>query len=297
MTKSSFCGYIALVGRPNVGKSTLLNQLIGQKLSITSKKPQTTRHRILGINTDGRYQFIFVDTPGVQQTHKNAMNRMMNKAARFAIFDVDIICFVIEGLQFKEEDEAVLAEIKKTKTPVILVINKVDTIEHKDSLLSHIAKLSQLHEFKAVVPLSAKKKQNIEPLENTLKELLPESPHFYYDDQVTDRSTRFVISEFIREKVFRLSGQELPYATSVVIDSMKTEPTICRIHATIFVERESHKRMIIGKGGAKLKEIGMEARKSIEVMLEKKVFLSLWIKIRQGWSDDDRVLNELGYDE
>ncbi len=297
MQQESYCGYIALVGRPNVGKSTLLNRLLGQKISITSRKPQTTRHRILGIRTDKPHQYVYVDTPGIHEKKKNAMNRLMNKAAFYAIHDVDVICFVVDGLHFREEDEMVLNEIKKTEVPVILAINKVDKIANKAELLTYIDSIRKRHNFSEIVPISAKGGDNVDSLEETFKSYLPKGPHLFYDHQLTDRSTRFVISEFIREKVFRLSGQELPYATSVEIEKMETDDKLCKIHALILVERDSHKRMIIGKNGTKLKEIGTDARKSIEILLDKKVYLSLWVKVKQGWSDDERILKQLGYDD
>lgn len=293
----TYCGYVAFLGKPNVGKSTLLNRLLGQKLSITSKKPQTTRHRILGIHSDETHQLVYVDTPGVQQDHKNAMNRLMNKSAIYAMHDVDVAVFVIDGLTFADEDNLVLDELKKTKIPVILAINKVDKIKDKDRLLTHIQTLSEKHNFHAIFPLSAKHGDNVEALEAELKSLAPAGPHLYYHEQITDRSTKFIISEFIREKIFRLCGQELPYSTSVDIEKIVEEGKLTKVYALILVDKESHKRMIIGKHGQKLKDIGVDARKSIEILLDKKVFLSLWVKVKQGWSDDERVLKQLGYDD
>lgn len=292
----SYCGYIALIGRPNVGKSTLLNQLLGQKISITSAKPQTTRHRVLGISTKGAHQLVYVDTPGIHHKIKNAMNRVMNKTARYAIKDVDVIVFLVDGLAWKDDDNLVLDALKRTKKPVILAINKVDTIKDKNTLLPQIAALKEHYDFAHILPISAKTGFNIEPFERLLCESIPEGPHLFYPDQVTDRSQKFMVSEFIREKIFRLSGQELPYSVTIEIEAMKEEDGLVRINALILVEKESHKRMIIGKNGEKLKEIGSKARVDIEKMLDKKVFLALWVKVKQGWSDDERALKQLGYD-
>lgn len=297
MSEQQFCGYIALVGRPNVGKSTLLNRLLGQKISITSSKPQTTRHRVLGINTTGTHQFVYVDTPGMQDKTQKAINRMMNKAVSYAIHDVDIIVFLVDPDEWREEDERVLGMIKKASVPVILVINKVDRIKDKAALLPVIDKLQSQHDFHSVIPLSAKDGSNVEALQQSFKALLPKGPHLFYNDQVTDRSEKFLVSEYIREKIFRLTGQELPYAITVEIEKMKEEKGMMRIHALIWVDKESHKRMIIGKKGEKLKSVGQSARLDIEKMLNKKVYLALWVKVKQGWSDDERFLNQLGYGE
>lgn len=297
MSEQQFCGYIALVGRPNVGKSTLLNRLLGQKISITSSKPQTTRHRVLGINTLDTHQFVYVDTPGMQEKTQKAINRMMNKVVSYAIHDVDIILFLVDPDDWREEDERVLAMIKKATVPVLLLINKVDRVKDKAALLPVIDKLQSQHDFKAVIPLSAKHGHNIDALEEALKSLLPKGPHLFYDHQVTDRSEKFLVSEYIREKLFRLTGQELPYAITVEIEKMKEEKGVMRIHALIWVDKESHKRMIIGKNGEKLKSIGQSARLDIEKMLNKKVYLALWVKVKQGWSDDERFLKQLGYGE
>lgn len=295
MSKKQYCGYIALVGRPNVGKSTLLNRLLGQKISITSSKPQTTRHRVLGINTIENHQLVYVDTPGIHEQTTKAINRIMNKAAFYAIRDVDLIVFIVDPVVWKKEDEIVLEAIKNSSAPAVLVINKIDTVKDKDLLLPKINTLKSYHPFKEIVPLSAKTGLNIEGLEKYIIGATPEGPHLFYDDQVTDRSEKFLVSEFIREKLFRLTGQELPYAITVEIEKMKEEKGITQIHALIWVEKESHKRMIIGKKGEKLKEVGQKARMEIEKMLNKKVFLALWVKVKQGWSDDERFLKQLGY--
>ena len=293
---SSFCGYIALVGRPNVGKSTLLNCILEQKLSITSKKPQTTRHSILGIRTQNEYQFVYVDTPGIHQSNKKAMNRMMNKTAISVLRDVDVIAFIVDGTHWQEEDEYVLELIKNASAPCVLVINKVDKIVDKAQLLPWINEISQRHNFAAIIPISAKTGIQVDGLQNQLLTYLPEGPHLFPDDQVTDRSIKFLCAELLREKVFRFCGQELPYSVSVEIESFKEEEKLIRIHALIVVEKEGHKRMIIGDKGQKLKEMATEARKDMERMLDKKVFLQCWCKVKSGWADNERMLKQLGYD-
>ncbi|GGI91747.1 GTPase Era [Legionella impletisoli] len=293
---TSYCGYIALVGRPNVGKSTLLNHILEQKLSITSRKPQTTRHSILGIRTEGDYQFIYVDTPGIHQGQKKTINRMMNKTAISVLRDVDAIVFLIDGLQWKDEDEYVLNLIKQTNVPCFLAVNKVDKISEKDRLLPWIKSLSDRHDFKAIIPLSAKTGVGVENLQEQLKQVLPEGPHLFAEDQYTDRSVKFLCAELIREKIFRLCGQELPYSTTVDIESFKEEDGLVRIHALILVDKPNHKRMIIGDKGSKLKEIATSARLDMERMLDKKVFLQCWCKVKSGWLDDERLLKHLGYD-
>lgn len=293
---TSYCGYIALVGRPNVGKSTLLNHIIQQKLSITSKKPQTTRHSILGIRTEGEHQYVYVDTPGIHQTNKKAMNRMMNKTAISVLGDVDVIAFVVDGTHWEDEDEYVLDLIKKTKIPCILVVNKVDKIADKTQLLPWIEQISQRHEFVAIIPISAKTGVQVDELQAKLLNYLPEGPHLFPDDQITDRSTRFLCAEILREKVFRFCGQELPYSVTVDIESFKDEEKLVRIHALILVDKENHKPMVIGDKGQKLKEMATSARKDMEKMLDKKVFLQCWCKVKSGWSDDVRMLKQLGYD-
>ena len=293
---TQYCGYIAIVGRPNVGKSTLLNRLLGQKLSITSRKPQTTRHSILGITTQDDYQFVYVDTPGIHQNTKNAMNRLMNKTADVVIKDVDLIVFVVDTGKWLEEDELVLDKIKRTNIPCILVINKVDRVKDKQLMLPFIDKMKSLHQFEHIIPISAKQSINTEGLETLFKQYLPESPHLFDKNQITDRSQKFVMAELVREKVFRLCGQELPYSVTVEIEQFKLEEKLYRIAALIWVEKESHKQMVIGKKGAKLKDIGKSARIDMEKMLDKKVFLQLWVKVKTGWSDDERALKSLGYD-
>jgi GTP-binding protein Era len=292
----TYCGYIAFVGRPNVGKSTLLNRLLEQKISITSDKPQTTRHRILGLQTEDPYQFIYVDTPGIHRASKKAMNRMMNKTAISVLRDVDAIVFLVDALQWQPEDEDVLAYIKQVKVPCFLAINKVDKIADKGLLLPVLAAMGERHDFKAIVPLSAKTGRYVEHLKEELKSVLPEGPYLFSPDDVTDRPLRFLCAELLREKIFRLCGQELPYSCSVDIESYKEEESLIRIHALILVDKESHKRMIIGDKGQKLKDMASSARLDMERLLGKKVFLQCWCKVKSGWSDDERMLMQLGYD-
>ncbi len=293
---TSYCGYIALVGRPNVGKSTLMNYILQQKLSITSRKPQTTRHSILGIQTKDEYQFVYVDTPGIHQGSKKAMNRLMNKTANAVLSDVDVIAFVVDGTHWEEGDEYVLRLIKQAEVPCVLVVNKVDKIVDKSQMLPWLEEISQRHDFAAIIPLSAKTGVQVDNLQQKLQTYLPEGPHLFADDQFTDRSTRFLCAELLREKIFRLCGQELPYATTVDIESFKDEGELVRIHALILVEKDNHKRMIIGDKGKKLKDMATSARLDMERLLGKKVFLQCWCKVKSGWADDERLLKQLGYD-
>lgn len=293
---SSYCGYIALVGRPNVGKSTLLNRILEQKLSITSKKPQTTRHSILGIRTLADHQYVYVDTPGIHQGNKKAMNRMMNKTAISVLRDVDVIAFLVDGTHWEDEDEYVLGLIKQSEVPCILVVNKVDKIADKDKLLPWIESISQRHAFKAIIPLSAKTGVQVDDLQTQLLPYLPEGPHLFPDSQFTDRSTKFLCAELLREKIFRFCRQELPYSITVDIESFKEEGALVRIHALILVEKDNHKRMVIGDKGQKLKEMATGARIDMEKMLDKKVFLKCFCKVKSGWADDERILKQLGYD-
>lgn len=292
---TDYCGYIALVGRPNVGKSTLLNRILQQKLSITSRKPQTTRHSIIGVKTIGEYQYIYVDTPGIHKGSKKAMNRLMNKTATSTLRDVDVIVFVIEGTHWKEEDDYVLQLVKNADVPCILAINKVDKIAEKDELLPLIEKLNQEKDFAAIIPISAKTGIQIEALEEKIRGYLPEGPHLFSDEEFTDRSIRFLCAELLREKIFRLCGQELPYSTTVDIESYKDEGDLVRIHALILVDKDNHKRIIIGNKGQKLKEMATTARLDMEKLLGKKVFLQCFCKVKSGWSDDERLLKQLGY--
>lgn len=293
---TTYCGYIALVGRPNVGKSTLLNLILQQKISITSKKPQTTRHSILGIRTEENVQFVYVDTPGIHQGSKKTMNRMMNKTAINVLRDVDAVAFIVDGTHWQEEDEYVLRLIKQLTKPCFLVVNKVDKIGDKSVLLPWIETISQQHHFEAIIPISAKTGLQVDTLQRKLQSVLPEGPHLFGEDQITDRPIRFLCAELLREKIFRLCGQELPYTTTVEIESFKEETTLIRIHALILVDKDSHKRMVIGEKGSKLKEMASSARVEMESLLGKKVFLQCWCKVKSGWSDDERILKQLGYD-
>jgi len=291
------CGYIAIVGRPNVGKSTLLNYILGMKLSITSRKPQTTRHQILGLKTSGNVQAIYVDTPGIHQRRGTAINKYMNRAATSVLNDVDVIVFVVQAKKWTDEDQAIVEKLKSVSCPVVLVVNKMDKLEDKKQLLPLIQELSSHYDFTEIIPVSALNGDNVEMLEQKIAPLLPENEHFYPDDQVTDRSTRFLAAEIIREKLIRELGQELPYTSTVDIDKFVEEKDIVHIHATIYVESAGQKAIIIGKKGSRLKSIGSKAREDISKMIDNKVYLNLWVKVREGWSNDERALRGLGYGE
>ncbi|WP_420195249.1 GTPase Era [Marinobacter sp. GH_1] len=290
----SRCGFVAIVGRPNVGKSTLLNHILGQKLSITSRKPQTTRHQVLGIKTDGPVQAIYVDTPGMHEDEPRALNRYMNKAASSALIDVDVVVFVVDQLAWTTADDMVLEKLSRLKCPVILAVNKVDKVENRDKLLPHLEALSKKREFAEIIPLSALKETNLQPLEEAVGRFLPQSVHFYPDDQITDRSERFMASEMVREKITRQLGAELPYSVAVEIEEFKHEGKTLHISALILVEREGQKKIIIGDKGERLRRIGQEARVDMERMFGSKVMLRLWVKVKRGWADSDRALKSLG---
>lgn len=290
-------GYIAIVGRPNVGKSTLLNALLGQKISITSPKPQTTRHNLLGIKTLETQQLIFVDTPGLQVSPQKALNRIMNKNALGIVQDVDVVVFVVEGMQWRDEDEWVLQRLKNNKIPVILVVNKVDKISPRERLLPFLQKMTEKYNFAAICPLSAKDHDNLDGLEQEIVQRLPENDFIFSEDQLTDKSERFLVAELIREKLMLLLGEELPYQTTVEIEQFVEEQNITKISGLIWVERDGQKAIVIGKGGLMLKKIGSQARQDIEKLLDKKVFLQLWVKVKADWSDNDRALRQLGYSE
>ena len=291
------CGYAAIVGRPNVGKSTLLNHVLGIKLSITSRKPQTTRHQILGIKTDENVQTIYVDTPGLHQRRDSAINKYMNRAAASVMADVDVILFVIQAQEWTDEDEAVLQRLKTIKAPVILVVNKIDQMKNKEDLLPFISEISSKFKFHDIIPAAAVKGLNLEQVELEVAALLPENDAFYPEDQLTNRSMRFLAAEIIREKLVRELGQELPYTSTVNIDKYEDGADIIRIHATIFVESKGQKNIIIGRKGERMKSIGTKARKDIEAMAGTKVYLNLWVKVREGWSNDEQALRGLGYGE
>ncbi|MDF7138210.1 GTPase Era [Proteus mirabilis] len=294
--EQTYCGFIAIVGRPNVGKSTLLNQLLGQKVSITSRKPQTTRHRIMGIDTDGAYQAIYVDTPGLHIEEKRAINCLMNRAASSSIGDVELVIFVVEGTNWTPDDEMVLNKLKSLRCPVLLAINKVDNVTDKTKLLPHIGFLSQQMDFLDVVPISAEKGMNVDTIAKIVRNCLPEAIHHFPEDYITDRSQRFMASEIIREKLMRFLGEELPYSVTVEIEQFVTNDRGgYDIHGLILVEREGQKKMVIGNKGAKIKKIGTEARMDMEDLFENKVHLELWVKVKAGWADDERALRSLGY--
>ncbi|MFZ7157824.1 GTPase Era [Avibacterium gallinarum] len=294
----TYCGFIAIVGRPNVGKSTLLNKILGQKISITSRKAQTTRHRILGIQTEGPYQAIYVDTPGLHIEEKRAINRLMNRAASSAIGDVDLIIFVVDGTHWNADDEMVLNKLRRAKAPVVLAINKIDNIKDKEDLLPFITEISQKFDFKAIIPISAQRGNNVQELEKIVRESLREGVHHFPEDYVTDRSQRFMASEIIREKLMRFMGEELPYSVTVEIEQFKTnERGTYEINALILVERDGQKKMVIGNKGQKIKVIGTEARADMERLFDNKVHLELWVKVKSGWADDERALRSLGYME
>jgi GTP-binding protein Era len=294
--ETNYCGLIAIVGRPNVGKSTLLNSLLGQKVSITSRKPQTTRHRILGILTEENRQAVLVDTPGLHSDEKRAINRLMNRAASSSIAEVELIVFLVEGTHWTTDDELVLSKIKKSGAPCILVVNKIDNVQDKESLLPHLQKLGSKHEFQEIVPISATKGDNVDKIHKSCMAALTEGDFWFPEDHITDRSSRFMASEIIREKLIRFTGDELPYSTTVEIEQFKVdEKGILHINALILVERETQKRMVIGNKGEKLKTIGQEARRDMQVMFDQQVFLETWVKVKSGWADDERALRSLGY--
>lgn len=290
------CGLIALVGRPNVGKSTLLNHLVGQKVSITSRKPQTTRQRLLGIKTVDAAQLVFVDTPGFHLGYKKALNRYMNQTITTTVEGVDLVLFMIDRLRFTDEDEMLLERLKGVQCPVFLVINKVDEMDDKTKLLPFIDTARTRFPFVEVVPVSALKEQNTEALETTLIRYLPPNEWLYPEDQLTDRNARFLAAEIVREKITRQMGDELPYEVAVEIEEYKVENAVHHISALILVEKSGQKKMLIGNEGSRLKLIGSEARKDMERMFDSKVMLKLWVKVKSGWSDDERALRSLGFD-
>ena len=294
------CGLVAIVGKPNVGKSTLLNALVGQKISITSRKAQTTRHRITGIRTTGPTQFIFVDTPGFQTAHGNALNRSLNKTVLGAVGDVDLVLFVVNAGSFALADAKVMALLNKN-IPAMLVANKLDKVHRREELAPWLRDMQSRHPFAEFVPMSAKNPKDIERLLVQCEKYLPEQAWWYSEDELTDRSEKFLASEIIREKLFRLTGDELPYTSTVVIDKFSEEPgktvsRMVRIAATIIVERDGHKAMVIGDKGERLKQIGTMARQELEKLMDAKVFLELWVKVRSGWADDEARVRSFGYE-
>lgn len=294
MTTNFRCGTVAIVGRPNVGKSTLLNHILGLKLAITSRKAQTTRHRLLGIHTTDDTQFIFVDTPGFQQKHLNALNKSLNKTVTQVLNEVDVVLFVIEPMKLGQADEIVLKLLPKNK-PVILVVNKADLMGDKNNLLPLIQDFDLLHPFSSIVPVSAKKNLYIDDLLSAVRAHLPEQEAIYGEDELTDKNERFLAAEMIREKIFRLLGDEIPYSIAVEIEKFETINNLRRIFAAIIVDKDSQKPMIIGKKGDKLKQISTEARQDMEKLFGGKVYLETWVKVKGGWADNERALKSLGY--
>jgi GTP-binding protein Era len=291
------CGYVAIVGRPNVGKSTLLNALLDQKLSITSRKPQTTRHQLLGIKSGAEHQILYVDTPGIHAAGKRAINRYMNRNAFSVISDVDVIVFLVDRQHWTEDDEMVLEAVQKASVKVIVAVNKVDMVKDKRQLLPLLSTLQSKVPEAEIMPISAEKGDNLKMLEQEVVKALPNGPFYFEADQVTDRSERFMASEVIREKLMRQLGDELPYAVTIQIDEFRETGTIIHIGATIFVEREGQKTILIGKSGQRLKQIGIDARRDLETMMSKKIMLNTWVKVKSGWSDSERALKSLGYDD
>ena len=290
------CGYVAIVGRPNVGKSTLMNHILGQKLSITSRKPQTTRHQILGIKTEEDLQVVYVDTPGLHKDDKGkALNRFMNRTASEALRHVDVVIFIVDRTAWTEEDQIVLDKLEHVRCPVILAVNKVDQLKDKDALLPQLDELSAKRHFDVIIPISAQKGHNVERLENEVESRIPEGMHMFPEDQITDRSSRFVAAELVREKLMRNLGDEVPYGTTVEIEEFKHDGKTLHISALILVERDGQKRIVIGDSGAVIKTVGRDARLDMERMFDTKVMLNLWVKVKRGWSDNERALQSLGY--
>lgn len=289
------CGYVALIGRPNVGKSTLMNHLLGQKISITSRKPQTTRYRILGISTTAQGQAIYMDTPGMHASEKRALNRHLNRTADTTLLGVDVIVWLIDGLFFQDYDEEIFKKLERAGLPVILAVNKVDKVKDKTAVMAFFATAQQRYPFADIIPVSALKRTNLEQLETAIMGLLPERDAIYPEDQITDRSERFLAAEIVREKLTRRLGDELPYSLTVEIERYEDLPGISKIYAIIWVERDSQKNIVIGKQGEMLKKVGTDARFDIEKLIDKKVYLQLWVKVKSGWSDSERALQSLGF--
>jgi len=291
------CGYVAFIGQPNVGKSTLMNHLLGQKISITSRKPQTTRHQILGIKTSEKGQAIFMDTPGMHSSDKKAFNRYLNRTADTTLLGVDLVVWLIDGLAWQDYDAIIFEKLKKAQLPVILAVNKIDRVKNKEAIFAFFADAQKKFPFKEIIPISALKQTNLTLLDNLIMQNLPQGNNIYPADQITDRPERFLVSEIIREKLTRRLGDELPYALTVEIERYEEHPNITKIYALIWVERETQKNIVIGKQGELLKSIGTEARKEIENLIATKVYLQLWVKVKSGWSDNERALQSLGFKE
>lgn len=295
MTSKSLCGYVAIVGRPNVGKSTLLNHLLGQKLCITSRKPQTTRHTLLGIKTEDNVQIIYVDTPGIHTNQDKAINRVMNRSASSVIADVDVVIFMLDRCEWSDADEYVAKQLSNVSVPILVALNKVDMINNRDDLLPHIEFLKGKVNAQDFLPVSALRRICIDELEEKIKGFIPSQPHLFPDDQITDRSERFLAAEIVREKITRQLGAELPYQITVEIEEFRVEKKIIHIGALILVERDGQKKILIGSNGARIKKVGEQARADMESMFDSKVMLRTWVKVRSGWSDDERALRSLGY--
>lgn len=291
------CGFIALIGRPNVGKSTLMNHLLRQKISITSRKPQTTRHRILGINTTEAGQAIYIDTPGMHDDEKRALNRYLNRTADATLLGVDVVVWLLDGPFWLEYDEIIFTKLRQAGLPVILAVNKVDKVAEKDTMLAFFADAAQKYPFAELVPISALKNINLDKLESLAMALLPERDRIYPEDQVTDRPERFLAAEIVREKLTRRLGAELPYVLTVEIERYEEHPNLTKIYAIIWVEKQSQKVIVIGKDGEVLKKVGTDARLDIEKLLDQKVYLQLWVKVKSGWSDSERALHSLGFND
>jgi len=291
------CGFVALIGRPNVGKSTLMNHLLKQKISITSRKPQTTRHRILGINTTEKGQAIYMDTPGMHNNEKRALNRYLNRTAETTLLGVDVIVWLIDGLSWHEYDEVIFKKLTQAGLPVILAVNKVDKVKDKDAILVFFNEAQHRFPFEHLVPISALKGTNLDQLEQLVMALLPEGGLIYPEDQITDRPERFLCAEIVREKLTRRLGDELPYALTVEMERYEELPNITKIYAIIWVERDNQKNIVIGKDGEMLKKVGTEARRDMETLIGQKVYLQLWVKVKKGWSDNERALQSLGFSD
>ncbi len=289
------CGYVALIGRPNVGKSTLMNHILGQKISITSRKPQTTRHRILGINTTATAQIIYMDTPGMHGDEKKALNRYLNRTADTTLLGVNVVVWLIDSLSFQAFDEVIFKKLERVGLPVILAVNKVDKVKDKEAIMAFFAEAQKRYPFEQMIPISALKQTNLDKLEQLVAELLPQGDLIYSEDQITDRPERFLAAEIVREKLTRRLGDELPYAITVEIERYEEQEKITKIYAIVWVERSTQKNIVIGKQGEMLKKIGTDARMDIEKLIDQKVYLQIWVKVKKGWSNNERSLQSLGF--
>jgi len=287
-------GRVAIIGRPSVGKSTLLNRLVGAKLSITSRKPQTTRHRISGILTEPGRQFVFVDTPGFQTQHRSRLNERLNRTVRDSLADVDVVVWMVDAARLLTADREVAALVPEA-TPIVVAVNKIDAMSDKSALLPRLSELSALRSFAAIVPISAEAGTQVDALKDEIAKLLPEGPLLYGDDELTDRDERFLAAEFVREKIFRIVGEEIPYATTVTIDRFEQEGRLRRIFASVLVERPSQRAILLGEKGERMKSISMQARRDLEKLFDAPVYLEVWVRVKKGWADDDASLTRLGY--